>query len=124
VALASRAVADAAAPVRVNVVTTRNANQLNPYADVVFVQALRSGQLLVACPSQYLDGIEQQYASPIPRMNCANKANLAFMAAQPSDLVRPRELGAAPGSVSGAAVIRYNTGTIKMPPPVGTSSSE
>jgi type IV pilus biogenesis protein CpaD/CtpE len=119
-----RAVAEAAAPVRLNVVTTRNASRLNPNADSVLVEALRNGQLLVACPSAYADSIDEAYASRLPSMTCSNAANLAYMAATPRDLIDPRALGPSDGATSSAAVIRYRQDRIKEPDAVSSAATE
>jgi type IV pilus biogenesis protein CpaD/CtpE len=83
-----------------------------PPADVVLVETLRTGQLLVACPSPYLDREEDLYAARMPQMNCSNAANLAHMAAQRRDLIEPRRLGRMPASLDAAAVGRLRAGQV------------
>jgi type IV pilus biogenesis protein CpaD/CtpE len=113
---------EASGPARALVVDSRRIAQAPPSANVVFVQPLRRGQLLVACPSAYLDANEAQYASRLPPMNCSNEANLAYMASRPADLIVPRTLGPSEGTTSAAAVARHREDRIKLPDPVNTSA--
>jgi hypothetical protein len=120
---ASQVVSAIAVQGRVLVVDGRTPDRPAPAANVVLVEPLRRGQLLVACPSQYLDDNEAAYASALPRMNCANAANLAHMAVNSGDLIAPRTLGPSPGSESGAAVTRLREGRIKAPATLNSSVS-
>jgi type IV pilus biogenesis protein CpaD/CtpE len=122
IAAATGVIAEVGLRARLSVVDQRTDATVAPGPNTVLVEAVSPGQLLVACPGRYLDATEQAYAGPTPRLGCANAVNLAFMAADRKDLVRPRVLGPSDGATSSAAVIRYRTDTIKMPPPVGMSS--
>jgi type IV pilus biogenesis protein CpaD/CtpE len=113
---------EASGPARALVVDSRRIAQAPPSANVVFVQPLRRGQLLVACPSAYLDDLEAQFAARVPPMNCSNEANLAHMASRPADLIAPRALGPSEGVTSAAAVARHRQDRVKSPGTVTTSA--
>lgn len=49
----------------------------------------------------------------IGALGCANRANIARMAADPRDLMRPRTLEGADGSAAALAIERYQTGEIR-----------
>jgi type IV pilus biogenesis protein CpaD/CtpE len=117
---ASRIVEAAGLPVTLLAVDDRTPGQPLPPADVVLVEALRTGQFLVACPSAYLDRSEDLYAARLPQMNCANAANLAHMASQRRDLIEPRRLGRMPADLDARAVDRLRAGQVTPPPPLAT----
>jgi type IV pilus biogenesis protein CpaD/CtpE len=117
---ASRIVEAAGLPVTLLAVDDRTPGQPLPPEDVVLVEALRTGQLLVACPSAYLDRSEDLYAARLPQMNCANAANLAHMASQRRDLIEPRRLGRMPADLDARAVDRLRAGQVTPPPPLAT----
>lgn len=120
---ASRTLAETRTPAAVRVVDTRRPDRVVPAVDTVLVEALRRGQLLVACPSQYNDDWERAYAGDLPRMNCSNEANLAHMAANQSDLIAPRVLGPSEGTTSALAVLRHRTDQVKDPGTTDTTSN-
>jgi type IV pilus biogenesis protein CpaD/CtpE len=123
VAAASAAVRAAGTPAGVLVVHGREGDRLDGRHDIVLIEPLRRGQLLVACPPRYADAYEEAYAARIPPLGCANAANLAHMAARRSDLVAPRPLGAADAGAASGAVARHRTGRVTPPPPLGSISS-
>ncbi len=105
-------------PVTLLAVEDRTPDQPLPPADVVLVETLRTGQLLVACPSPYLDRAEDLYAARMPQLACSNAANLAHMAAERRDLIEPRRLGRTPAELDAAAVGRLRAGAVTPPPPL------
>jgi type IV pilus biogenesis protein CpaD/CtpE len=107
-------------PGSILVVETRSRERTDRRSDLVMVEPLGRGQLLVACPRRVADDLEDRYATPLPPLGCANAANLAHMAADRRDLVEPRTLGPSDGAVSAAAVLRHRTGQVTEPPSVGT----
>ncbi|WP_414445351.1 CpaD family pilus assembly lipoprotein [Burkholderia sp. 22PA0106] len=53
------------------------------------------------------------FRQPSMQWGCATYTNLAAQVANPQDLVAPASLGPADAAVAGAAVHRYETGTVK-----------
>lgn len=107
-------------PGSILIVESRGRERTDRRSDLVLVEPLSRGQLLVACPRRHADALEERYATPLPPIGCANAANLAEMAADRRDLVEPRRLGPSDGAVSAAAVLRHRTGQVVAPPPIGT----
>ena len=52
---------------------------------------------------------------PTGALGCANAFNLGLMVAEPGDLVRGREAGAADGEAATLAIQRYRKGEIRAP---------
>jgi type IV pilus biogenesis protein CpaD/CtpE len=120
-AVVTRAAAFAGVPSRLLVVEGRTPPRAEPAPDVILVEPLRRGQLLVACPSQRRGHTEEAFMTPLPSLGCANAANLAHMAANRTDLIVPRPLGHAIGAVEVAAVMRHRNGEVARAEPIETN---
>lgn len=75
-------------------------------SEALTVQATRCG---IARPDDWT--IHPYYG--VGTLGCANRANLARMASDPRDLVRPRALEGADGKAAAGAVDRYQSGEIR-----------
>jgi type IV pilus biogenesis protein CpaD/CtpE len=122
-AATARALAETRTPAAVRLVDTRRPDRVVPAVDTVLVEALRRGQLLVACPGQFNDDWERRFGADLPRMNCSNEANLAHMAANQNDLIVPRVLGPSEGTTSAMAVLRHRTDQVKDPGTTDTTNN-
>jgi type IV pilus biogenesis protein CpaD/CtpE len=89
--------------------------------DVVFVQVQRYGRIRVVCPSNQVPG---EITTPMPTyLSCTNGINLANMAAEPRDLIAPRDFGGTDAVLSTNAVGRLWNDKVKgFPQPIDTSN--
>jgi pilus biogenesis lipoprotein CpaD len=116
-----RTMAGIGTPARVRLVQPPGFVNSDSRTDVVLVQVQRYSRIKVVCPSNQVPG---ELATPLPTyLSCTNGINLANMAAEPRDLIAPRDFGGTDGVVSTNAVTRYWQDKVKgYPQPIDTSN--
>jgi type IV pilus biogenesis protein CpaD/CtpE len=116
-----RTMAGIGTPARVRLVQPPGFVNSDSRGDVVLVQVQRYSRIKVVCPSNQVPG---ELGTPLPEhLNCANGINLANMAAEPRDLIAPRDFGGTEAVASTNAVIRYWNDKVKgYPQPIDTSN--
>ena len=86
--------------------------------NLALVEVVRYGRLRVICPSLAIDSWEEDTIGVNPPPACTNALNRAEMAANPRDLISPRELRGSEAIASIGAIERYRADRVKEPVPL------
>jgi type IV pilus biogenesis protein CpaD/CtpE len=121
--LATAAAAVAGTPARVRVVGSAASPLGAGRTDIAVVEVVRNGRIRVICPTPAIDSWERDRLAVMPPVACANALNIAEMAANPRDLVSPRQLVGSNGVVAAEAVERYRLDQVKQPDPIDSTGN-
>lgn len=86
--------------------------------DLVAIQVRRNASLVVGCPNQGTDFVDQAYGRDTLTMGCTNAINIASMANNPRELASPGRLVGSDASASVGAVNRYRADEVKAYTPL------
>ena len=84
-------------------------------AGAAALEVVRTHVTVPDCPDWSKPGLLDMSNTPSSNFGCATAVNLSLMVADPADLARGRELGAADGERMAETVRRYRTGELPAP---------
>jgi len=91
--------------------------------DVVAVEVRRNASLVVECPDQTTDFVDNAYGRNALSMGCTNAINIASMANDPRELHTPSPLVGSDGVAAVRAVDNYRADQVKAYTPLDSSIS-
>jgi pilus assembly protein CpaD len=84
-------------------------------AGAAALEVVRTRVIVPDCPDWSKPGLLDMSNTPSSNFGCATAINLSLMVADPADLARGRELGAADGERMAETIRRYRTGELPAP---------